>query len=217
MREVFLVYRCPDPDCGLVGLLHDWEFTSRTTPPFEGSWVPCPRCGEPMTELRKAGESDLTNPVRLLRYKDGGAIFTLPMGSQTKNSGTTITLDSLRELPSSRPVKKSVRQLAYGLLCAEQVAEMLGLSVQTVRGLWQSGELGYIQFNKKQRLCNKDQVEEYLKAKTSQAAQLPCTSTVPKIVDRSEKNRNKASLSEVRKKLSSWDCSSDSKRDKDKR
>ena len=65
MREVYLVYQCPDPDCGLIGLLHDYEFTTKPTPPFEGSWVPCPRCDEPMIELRKAEGDGIRQPYKV--------------------------------------------------------------------------------------------------------------------------------------------------------
>ena len=214
MRDVYLVYRCPDPDCGLIGLLHDYEFTTKPTPPFEGSWVPCPQCDEPMIELRKAEGEELKNPVRLTRYLQGGAVFTIPMSSLMNPSTTSVESDSREDPPVKRKTKTSVKTLAQGLLRAEQVAEILGLSIQTVRGLWSDSQLGYIQFNKKQRLSNKEQIEEYLRSKT---AVTPLPSPKPSlrpIKDRQFKTPAKTSIEDVRRKLSSWDESSDPDNDK---
>ncbi len=214
MREVYLVYQCPDPDCGLIGLLHDYEFTTKPTPPFEGSWVPCPRCDEPMTELRKAEGAELENPIRLTRYWQGGAVITIPRGSLLNPPSTTIESDSRKDLPVKRKNKTSVKALAYGLLRADQVAEILGLSIQTVRGLWSDGQLGYIQFNKKQRLSNKEQIEEYLRSKTAATALSSPKLPLRPIRGRQFKTPAKTSIEDVRRKLSFWDESSDSDNDK---
>lgn len=216
MREVYLVYQCPDPDCGLVGLLHDYEFTTGPNSPPEGSWVPCPRCSEPMSELRKAEEKELDNLVRLTRYLQCSPIYTIPMSSLMNPSSTRNESDSRKDLPVKRKAKTSVMALAHELLGAEHVADILGLSVQTVRALWTDGELGYIQYNKKQRMSNKEQIEEYLRSKTAVTALSSPKPTLAAIRNRQFKTPAKVSIEDVRKKLSSWDESSDSDTNTDK-
>jgi excisionase family DNA binding protein len=126
----------------------------------------------------------------------------------------TIESDFRKDLPVKRKNKTSVKALAYGLLRADQVAEILGLSIQTVRGLWRDGQLGYIQFTKKQRLSSKEQIEEYLQSKTATTALPPPKPVLRPIRDRQFKTPAKTSIEDVRRKLSSWDESSDSDNDK---
>lgn len=216
MREVYWVYQCPDPDCRLIGLLHDYEFTTRSTAPMEGSWVPCPRCDEPMMEVRKAEPEDLENPVRLKRYFQGGVIITRPLGALLNPPATTVNSDATGNLPVKRKVKRSIKALTYELLPADQVAKELGMSVQAVRRLWTDGQLGYVQLNKKQRLSSKEQIEEYLRSKTAVTA-LP-SPTRPSVQVRATQIMTpaKTSIEEVRKSLSSWDESSLPERQADK-
>ena len=132
----------------------------------------------------------------------GGAVFTIPMSSLMNPSTKSVESDVKIDFPVERKTKTSTKALAYGLLRAEQVAEMLGLSIQTVRGLWTDGQLGYIQFNKKQRMSNNEQIEEYLRSKTATAA-LPLPKPVLRAVsDKRLRTPTKTSIEDVRRKLS---------------
>ncbi len=211
MREVYYVYRCPDPDCGLVGLLHDYEYTTRSTPPIAGSWVPCPRCAEPMIEVRKAQGEDINNTVRVMRHLNGGALVTYPDWSWVNRPRNAIKPHLVENSPGCSADIKSVKPTPFGLLKVEQVARELGLSVQTVRGLWKSGELGHIQFTKKQRLCSREQIQEYLNSRTKQTQQSQPEISAPPLKRKLQPVRSATPIQEVRKQLSSWDHNSDEK------
>ncbi|MFC1836854.1 helix-turn-helix domain-containing protein [Thermodesulfobacteriota bacterium] len=94
------------------------------------------------------------------------------------------------------------------LLKPRDIAQMLGVSVQTVHKLCRKGMLEYIQIDSKNRRFTHDAVERYLEAKTCPARHPSVTVTTRKPKSQGPRTRpsktTKRSKEERRKEMDSW-------------
>ncbi len=71
----FHLYQCKAGDCGQAGVLdyRPIEIAGISEP----TWVPCPRCGQPMESIREADEHEAQALPALMRYGRLGPIFSI--------------------------------------------------------------------------------------------------------------------------------------------